>query len=374
VSFPDSKSRGGNTMGFDFPSRHQELSNVSPSSLFAAAVPDQIGCDARKMKLLIKKTDNDGRLALITDFLTTSWIIEVADSSNREELARKILDADAMVSMNWPTDMPSAPRLRLLQLPGAGTDDIAFESVPAKAAVCNVYEHEIGIAEYILSAMLQWVIGIPRMDAALRRGQWYGSHLSGPRHDELYGKTVGIIGYGRIGREVARRARAFGMKVLACSRTPRSSDEFVERVDAMDRLPAVLPASDFVVLALPLEPSTAGVIGTQQLARMKPSAVIINVARGALIDERALFEACREKRIGGAVIDTWFKYPAEGHEVAEPSNLPFRELENVIMTPHASGWTEGLRPRRCKIIAGNLDRLARGEPLINVVKQPVGSR
>jgi phosphoglycerate dehydrogenase-like enzyme len=326
------------------------------------------------MKLLIKNTDNDGRLALITDFLTTSWIIEAADSSNREELARKILDADAMVSMNWPTDMPPAPSLRLLQLPGAGTDDIAFESVPAKAAVCNVYEHEIGIAEYILSAMLQWVIGIPRMDAALRRGQWYGSHLSGPRHDELYGKTVGIIGYGRIGHEVARRARAFGMKVLACSRTPRSSDEFVERVDAMDRLSVVLPASDFVVLALPLEPSTAGVIGTQQLARMKPSAVIINVARGALIDERALFEACREKRIGGAVIDTWFKYPAEGYDIAEPSNLPFRELENVIMTPHASGWTEGLRPRRCKMIAGNLDRLARGEPLINVVKQPVGSR
>jgi len=323
------------------------------------------------MKLLIKKTDNDGRLALIPDFLTTSWNIDVGDSSNREELARKILDADAMVSMSWPMDMPSAPRLRLLQLPGAGTDDITFESVPAQVAVCNVYEHEIGIAEYILSAMLQWVIGIPRMDAALRRGQWYGSHLSGPRHDELYGKIVGIIGYGRIGREVARRASAFGMKVLACSRTSRNADGFVERVDGMERLPALLQASDFVALALPLDPSTAGVIGTQQLAMMKPSAVVINVARGALIDERALFEACREKRIGGAVIDTWFRYPAQGDAVAEPSNLPFRELENVIMTPHASGWTDGLRPRRCKMIAGNLDRLARGEPLLNVVKHPV---
>jgi phosphoglycerate dehydrogenase-like enzyme len=326
------------------------------------------------MKLLIKKTDNDGRLALIPDFLTTSWTIDVADSSNREELARKILNADAMVSMNWPMDMPPAPSLRLLQLPGAGTDDIAFESVPAQAAVCNVYEHEIGIAEYILSAMLQWVIGIPRLDAALRRGQWYGSHLSGPRHDELYGKTVGIIGYGRIGREVARRTCAFGMKVLTCSRTPRSGDEFVKRVDSMDRMSALLHEADFVVLALPLEPSTAGMFGAQQLAQMKPSAVIINVARGALIDERALFEACRDKRIGGAVIDTWFKYPAQADAVAEPSNLPFRELENIIMTPHASGWTEGLRPRRSKIIAANLDRLARGEPLVNVVKQPVAGQ
>jgi phosphoglycerate dehydrogenase-like enzyme len=279
-----------------------------------------------------------------------------------------------MVSMTWPTDMPPAPRLRLLHLPGAGTDDIAFESVPAHAAVCNVYEHEIGIAEYIIAAMLQWVIGIPRMDAALRRGQWYGSHLSGPRHDELFGKTIGIIGYGRIGREVARRARAFAMKVRACSRTPRGADEFVQRVDGMVRLPALLQESDFVVLALPLEPSTVGVIGRQQLAYMKPGAVIVNVARGALIDERALFEACRDRRIGGAVIDTWFKYPAHGDSVTEPSNLPFRELENVIMTPHASGWTEGLRPRRSKLIAGNLDRLARGEPLVNVVKQPVAGQ
>ena len=326
------------------------------------------------MKLLIKKTDDDGRLALIPEFLKTSWTIEVADGSNRQDMTRKILDADAFVSMNWPTDMPPAPRLRLLQLPGAGTDDIAFEFVPAQAAVCNVYEHEIGIAEYILSAMLQWAVGIPRMDAALRRGQWYGSHLSGPRHDELYGKTVGLIGYGRIGREVARRARAFGMRLLACSRTPRGADEFVERVDGMDQLSALLQGSDFVVLALPLERSTIGVIGPQQLARMKPTAVIINVARGALIDERALFEACRDKRIGGAAIDTWFKYPADGGTVAEPSNLPFRELENVIMTPHASGWTEGLRPRRCKIIAENLDRLARGEPLVNVVRQPVGGK
>jgi phosphoglycerate dehydrogenase-like enzyme len=323
------------------------------------------------LKLLIKKVDDDGRLAPVTDFLETAWSIEVADTSDREDLARKLLEADAMVSMNWPRDMPPAPRLRLLHLPGAGTDDIAFDTVPPQAAVCNVFEHEIGIAEYILSAMLQWVINIPRMDAALRRGEWYGSALCGPRHGELYGQTVGIVGYGRIGREVARRASAFGISIRACSRTPRGADEFVERVDGMDRLPDVLRASDFVVLALPLNPSTTGVIGARQISQMKPNAVIVNVARGALIDEQALFEACRDRRIGGAVIDTWYRYPMQGDTLGEPSNLPFRELENVIMTPHASGWTEGLRPRRCRLIAANLDRLARGEPLVNMVKLPV---
>jgi len=326
------------------------------------------------MKLLIKKTDNDGRLALIPDFLKTFWTISVTDIGKREELVRELLDTDAMVSMDWPNGMPPAPKLRLLQLPGAGTNDIDFEAVPAQTTVCNVYEHEIGIAEYVISAMLQWVIGIPRMDAALRSGNWYGSHLTGPPHDELHGKTAGIIGYGRIGREVARRARAFGMNVISCNRTPRNADAFVGRVEGMKYLPTLLQESDFVVLSLPLDPSTTGMIGAQQLKDMKRDAVIINVARGALIDERALFEACRDKRIGGAIIDTWFNYPANGNTDAEPSCLPFRELGNVIMTPHASGWTKGLLPRRCKIMAENLDRLARGQPLINVVRQPDADR
>jgi phosphoglycerate dehydrogenase-like enzyme len=320
------------------------------------------------VKLLIKKTDNDGRLALIPEFLKTAWTIEVADSSDNVELAAKIIDADAMVSMNWPADMPQAPRLTLLHLPGAGTDDIAFDAVPPQTTVCNVFEHEIGISEYILAGMLQWAIGIPKMDAALRRDQWVGSHLAGPRHGELHGQTVGIVGYGRIGREVARRARAFGMSVLACSRTARGADEFVSQVSAMDALPELLSAADFIVLALPLDASTEGIIGASQIGGMKPAAVLINVARGALIDEQALFDACRDRRIGGAIIDTWYRYPRQGETVSAPGNLPFRDLDNIIMTPHASGWTESLRPRRCKLIAENLDRLAKGEPLVNVVR------
>lgn len=320
------------------------------------------------MQLLIKKVDDDGRLALIPDYLQTDWTIEAADHDDKTELARKLATADAMISMSWPRDMPPAPRLKLLHLPGAGTDDIAFEALPTQTAVCNVFEHEIGIAEYVLSAMLQWVIGIPRMDAALRRDQWYGSHLTGPRHGELYGQTLGIVGYGRIGREVAARARAFGMEVLACSRTPRDGDGLVPQVEPMAKLDLLLARADFLLLALPLDSSSAGIIGARQLERMKPRAFLINVARGPLIDEQALYEACRDRRIGGAAIDTWYRYPPQGRLHAEPASLPFRNLDNVIMTPHASAWTEGLRPRRCRLIARNLDRLSRGEPLLNVVR------
>lgn len=325
------------------------------------------------MKLLIKKMDDDGRLAMIPDFLQTDWVIEVADPEDGKAFACRLLEADAMISMSWSADMPPAPKLRLVQLPGAGTDDVAFDAVPSQATVCNVYEHEVGIAEYILSAMLQWVIGIPRMDSALRQGNWFGSHLCGPRHRELFGLTLGIVGYGRIGQEVARRASAFGMNIIACTRTPRSADTFCKRIAGMDELPRLLSASDFVVLALPLNAGTTGLIGHEELAHMSSSGVIINVARGALIDEQALFEACKSRRIAGAVIDTWYRYPKQGETHAEPANLPFKALDNVIMTPHASAWTEGLRPRRCRLIAANLDRLARGEPLVNVVHQPIAA-
>jgi phosphoglycerate dehydrogenase-like enzyme len=322
------------------------------------------------LKLLIKNVDNDGRLGLIAEFLKTEWTVDAVNHEDRNELQRKLVDADAMISMSWARDMPTAPKLKMLHLPGAGTDDIAFDAVPAQAAVCNVFEHEIGIAEYVLAAMLQRVIGIPRMDAALRQGEWYGSHLCGPRHGELFGQTLAIVGYGRIGREVAARARPFGLRLLACSRTPGPGDGLVEEVLPMG---ALLAQADFVLLALPLDGSTAGLIGDERIALMKPTAVIINVARGALIDERALYEACRDRRIGGAVIDTWYRYPAVGETQAAPSGLPFHDLDNVIMTPHGSGWTEGLLPRRCRLIAQNLDRVARGEPLQNVVRSPIGA-
>ncbi len=325
--------------------------------------------DFLTVRLLIKKTDDDGRLARVPEFLTTDWTIEVADEQDRKAFAEALANADACVSMAWPDDMPPAPRLKLLQLPGAGTDAIAFNAVPSGAAVCNVFEHEIGISEFVLATMLQWVIPLGALQESLRRGHWQGSFMFGPVHGELYGKTLGIVGYGRIGYEVARRAHALGMNVLACSRTPRAGDGIVELVKSMAQLDDVLAESDFVLLSLPLSEDTQSIVGARQFDAMKSTAVIINVARGALIDEQALYTACRDRRIGGAIIDTWYRYPAEASETCAPSRFPFHELDNVIMTPHASAWTDQLAPRRNRVIAANLDRLARNEPLLNIVRE-----
>ncbi len=324
------------------------------------------------MKLVIQTIDDDGRLKLVPEFLNTPWRIEAADSGDELAFTRALRDADAVVSMAWPASFPQAPQLKLLQLPGAGTDAISFDHVPRTAAVCNAFEHEIGISEYVIGAMLEWMIGFRKLDAQLRKGDWTGSYLCGPRHGELFGKTLGIIGYGHIGREAAKRAKAFGMRILACGRQARAGDEHCEFVQAEDKLVEVMSASDFVLIALPLNDGTRDYVNAARLGAMKPSAVIINVARAAVIDEAALYSALKSRAIGGAILDVWYRYPQQGQNRGPiPWNYPFHELDNVILTPHASGWTDGLTARRNRIIADNLNRLARGEPLINLVRAPL---
>lgn len=323
-------------------------------------------------RLLLRGPYRDETIASLRDALSEEWTVRVwMPDETDESYAEALAEADATVAMTWSASTPPAPNLKLLQLPGAGWDRLDFDEVPAQTSVCNVFEHEIGIAEYVLATMLMWEIRPERMDAGLRADDWSTSGWGGGGlHGELFGKTLGIVGYGRIGRETARRARAFGMHVRACSRTPRS-DELVESCDGMDRLDEMLGASDYVLVSMPLTASNPNLFDADRLAAMRPDGVIINVSRGGLIDEQALYDALNDRRIGGAVIDTWYNYPKGGRPTA-PSHLPFAELDNIIMTPHASAWSAGLLSRRWRWIGENLNRLARGEPLENVIRAPGG--
>ncbi len=324
-----------------------------------------------ELKVIVKDKDNDGRFDPIIKFIRTNWIIVPVDFTNRESLTVNMLDADAVISMNWTKEFPPAPKLKLLQLQGAGVDNIELSSVPRKSYVCNVYEHEVGISEYVLAAMLQWNTEINKHDSSLRRNEWTGSYLCGPTHKELYGQTIGIVGYGRIGKEVAKRAKSFGMNIIACNRNANKGDHFVDELMPMEELSDLLERSDFVLLALPLEVNTVGIIGSKELQQIGENGVIINVARGGLIDEESLYIACRDKIISGAIIDTWYNYPMESYTIHKPSRFEFNLLDNVIMTPHSSAWTENLIPRRCKEIAINLDKIFNNEKPINIIRGPV---
>ncbi len=324
-----------------------------------------------KLKLIVKDNENDGRFDPILKFIQTQWEMIPVDFTNKGSLASAMATANAVISMTWTKDFPKAPNLKLLQLQGAGVDNIDLSSVPPKSYVCNVYEHEIGISEYVLGAILQWNTQINKHDSSLRNNNWFGSYLFGPPHKELYGQTIGIVGYGRIGKEVAKRAKAFGMNIVACTRTNHKEDDFVDKLMPMEELDQLLRTSDFVLLALPLDKDTENIIGPKQLRLIGKDGVIINVARGGLIDEGALYNACRHRVVGGAIIDTWYNYPNQSSLPQQPSKFDFNVLENIIMTPHSSAWTDNLIPRRCRKMARNLDKVYLNQKPINIVREPL---
>lgn len=322
------------------------------------------------MKLVLPHQLNETQQQVLDSDLSGEWSVVCAPD---DAYFQAMADADATISTFWPTEAPIPEQLKLYLVPGAGYDGVAFERLPAEVWVCNVYEHEIAIAEYVLAAMLEWQIDLRGLDQRARAGDWSGTFYGASGlslHGELYGKTLGIIGYGHIGREVAARAKAFGMEILACSRTARAGDGLVNAVAPMAGLADMLARSDFVMVACPHNEETTGLINTAQFQAMKESGVIINVARGPVIDEDALYAACAEKIIAGAVIDVWYNYPGPGENICMPANQPFHELGNVILSPHSSGMGEGLVLRRWRKMAANLNAFAAGEPLENVIRAP----
>ena len=319
--------------------------------------------------LLLAGKQSMTKADLLARHLTTDWRIEACNPAEEPEtFARLAPEADAIVGGHIARPWPETPRLKLYQIPFTGYDFLEPEVLPAGCHVCNTYEHETSIAEYILLAMLEWEIGMSTTAAAFREKSWDGKGpAEGPVHGEVRGKTVGILGYGHIGREVAVRARAFGMNVIGLGSRERPTPDLLDWYGTTGDVDRLMAESDYVAVCCPLNEQTRGLIDTARLAAMKPSGVLINVGRGAIIDEDALYAALSEKRIGGAVIDVWWQYPGRGNPSPRPSRHPMHELDNIVMTPHNSGWTQEQIDRRWRFVAANLDRLARGEAPENVV-------
>jgi phosphoglycerate dehydrogenase-like enzyme len=302
------------------------------------------------------------RVALLTDWYELGEALRgVADI----ELIDDVRSAEAIVSNRLTrADTDGADRLRLVQALSAGADSIERAALPPGCVLCNVYEHEDAIGEWVLMGMLALTRNLLPYDRALRRGEW----LQPPLERELRERTLGCLGFGHIARRAADLARAFGMSVAAVTRSP--ADErgrglaWLERLDELDRL---LRESDFVLVAVPLLPETERLIGARELDLLGADAYLLNPARGAIVDEEALYEALRDRRIAGAALDVWWQYPERRGEPAPASAFPLGDLDNVVMTPHVSGRTVGTERGRRDFVVAQLGRLARGEPLENVV-------
>ena len=202
----------------------------------------------------------------LRDYLTTPWsIVGVRDVTDRAAVRGALRDADALISVSFEPDMTDAAgKLRLLAVPGAGVDAVQRSALPARCAVTNVFEHETPIAEYVMLNVLLHATEQNRYARTMRQGRWDGSgrHF-GAFHDDVLGMTRGVVGYGRIGRAVATRARAFGMRTCAVRQAP-APDEALDWCGGIDQLDRLLAEADYLVLACPLTDQTRGVLGEAQ--------------------------------------------------------------------------------------------------------------
>ena len=318
-----------------------------------------------------------GTAAGIKDRLPAHLEVEILDDPiDRARLLHAAADAEILVSNHWHADYPPAPRVRLVQSVATGVELIELAALPAGVAVCNAFGHESAVAEYVVMVMLAWRHRLLQISGEFRENaSWRTSWVhGGAPHGEVRGSTLGIVGYGRVGREVARRAAPFGCRILAVNRTPREPEPGVEDVLPLGALDRMLPECDTVALCTALGAETTGLFDARRLSLMKSSAFLINIARGQIVDEDAIYSALRDRTIGGAAIDVWWQYPTAAEPERRGSRHPFHKLPNVIATPHNSGWTSGMVERRWNEIANNINRFVRGAPVINLVTTTGGSR
>jgi len=285
----------------------------------------------------------------------------MARDASFEDRATLLADAEFLMG-SWVTtsvtltseDYAAAPRLKLVQVMSAGYEHVDIRLAQRFGVPVATFGDAMAsvVAEHTLLLILALYRRLLQLDAAVRSGAWRRDE---PVLRELRGKQVGLIGLGHIGREVATRLKAFGAEVVYYSRTQSASDFTFVSFDEL------LTSSDIVSLHVPLAPSTQGLIGSRELALMKSSAVLINMSRGPVVDQRALSAALSEGRLGGAGLDVLDPEPPATDD-------PLLQLPNVVFTPHIGGQAEEVWPRIVRTCFANVERVARGEPPLFLAK------
>ncbi len=315
------------------------------------------------MKLLLASAEGEAFFDLLNDVPD----LEIVRASTPDEMMAHADDVDVIYARPTPEFLAAAPKLRWVQAPSAGVDFLMTfpELVESDLILTNTRgAHGPSIAEHVFGLLLSLTRSIPTCLEWQARKHWGRSEgYRLPR--ELMGSTMGIIGFGAIGRNVAKRALAFDMNVLAVDAIACDGTPYCEEVWATERLQDMLAASDVVVVAAPYTKETHHLLSTAEIAAMKADAYLIVVSRGGIVDEDALATAMQAGHLAGAGIDVTEREPL-------PADSPLWELPNVILTPHLAG-SSFQKERRCvEVLRENLLRFSRGEELINVVDKRAG--
>lgn len=278
-------------------------------------------------------------------------------------------------------DLQHAPNLRWVQGHWAGINHLVGQPVWASDVIITTASgiHAVNMAQYLLTQMLAWAHRVPQWVRTQAAGTWPAQRWEKFVPQELRGATVGILGYGSIGRELARLLKPFGVKILVTKRdvlnpkdsgfavpgTGDPSGDLPDRIYPMQATRSMVALCDYVVITLPLTSETRYLFDESLLKEMKSSAYLINVGRGSIIDEAALVKGLEKEWIAGAGLDVFEEEPL-------PDSSPLWQMENVILTPHVSGFTPHYDDRATDLFAENLRRYVAGETLLNVVDREIG--
>jgi phosphoglycerate dehydrogenase-like enzyme len=297
-----------------------------------------------------------------TEFLVQE---QRGDLSSKKEFDAVLNEADVMFAARLPADvLKRAPRLKWVQTMGAGVERLLDQDmINSPVIMTNVSGiHAVPISEYIVCVLLMFVKQMPLCYRLKQEKSWqrYNAGI-------LRGKTIGVVGLGHIGSELARLSKCFGMNVIATRRSisERSRSRYVDKLIPRQRLAELLSESDFVALTLPSTQETTHLIGEKELRLMKPTAFIINIGRGNIVDEEALVRALEEHWIGGAGLDVFTQEPL-------PPDSKLWNLPNVIFSPHISGGMEDYYDRATDVFTQNLRRFLEGKKLLRVVNKQKG--
>ncbi|HZE26428.1 MAG TPA: D-2-hydroxyacid dehydrogenase [Terriglobales bacterium] len=297
--------------------------------------------------------------------------LDVVQLPSYDDIETHIRDAEILIAWSVrPEQIKHARNLRWIHSPAAAVHQLVYPEIVERDIVLTNAREINGpvVAEHVLAQIFALAKKLPQAVRLQQKHVWGQELLWNelPRVREVAGATLGLVGLGSIGREVARRAAALGMRVIALrEHAEKGSSEGVETVLPTTQLDQLLTQSDYVVLATPVTPSTTGLVNAARLARMKPDACLINVGRGPLIDEAALADALRSHRLGGAALDVFPKEPL-------PGDSPLWDLENLLITPHTAALTDKLWSRHYDLIRENLRRYLAHEPLLAMVDKDKG--
>lgn len=289
---------------------------------------------------------------------------------NDDRVPGEIPDTDVFIGSSLrPQQFLAAKKLRWIHSPAAAVHQLMYPELLQSSVVLtnSTGIHGPVVAEHAMAVLLALAKRLPQAMQFQAKHEWSQDQLwhGWPKPREVADATVAVIGMGGIGREFAARAKAFGMKVLAIRENVSKGLDGADAVYSSAQIDQVLPQSDYVLLCTPVTPATTGIINAARLARMKRDSYLINVARGPLIDEGALINVLRERRIAGAALDVFVQEPL-------PPDSPFWSLDNVLITPHTAAVTDRLWERHYQHIVENLRLFLDGQPLLNQVDKKRG--